>query len=110
MHIYLRKRSIKKQVWLDEKEDNLLKEKAKIAGQTQSGYIRSLILGYKPKELPNSEVHEMLNQIRGIAINLNQIARKANALNYIDVPKYKKVCDKLTEIEKEIKAKILDRY
>ena len=106
----MRKRSIKKQVWLDEKEDNLLKEKAKIAGQTQSGYIRSLILGYKPKELPNSEVHEMLNQIRGIAINLNQIARKANVLNYIDVPKYKKVCDKLTEIEKEIKAKILDRY
>ena len=32
----------------------LLKEKAKIAGQTQSGYIRSLILGYKPKELPKA--------------------------------------------------------
>lgn len=106
----MRKRSIKKQIWLDEKEDNLLKEKAKIAGQTQSGYIRSLILGYKPKELPNKEVHEMLNQIRGIAINVNQIARKANALNYIDVPKYQKVCERITNIEKDIKTKILDRY
>ncbi len=89
---------------------SMLKENAKITGQTQSGYIRSIILGYKPKELPNEEVHEMLNQIRGIAINLNQIARKANALNYIDVPKYQKVCERITNIEKEIKAKILDRY
>lgn len=103
-------RNIKKQVWVNEVENNLLKENANKAGLTQSGYIRSLIKGYKPKELPNEEVHEMLNQIRGIAINLNQIARKANALNYIDVPKYKKVCDKLTDIEKEIKTKILDRY
>lgn len=106
----MRKRSIEKTVWLDEKENKLLKDKAKMTGQTESGYIRELILGYKPKELPNEEVHEMLNQIRGIAINLNQIARKANALNYIDVPKYQKVCERITNIEKDIKAKILDRY
>ena len=106
----MRKRSIEKTVWLDEKESKLLKEKAKMTGQTESGYIRALILGYKPKELPSDEVYEMLNQMRGIAINLNQIARKANTLNYIDVPRYKKVCEKLIEIEKEFKTKVLDRY
>ena len=43
----MRKRNIKKQVWIDAKEDELLKKKSKEAGLTESEFIRSIIKGYR---------------------------------------------------------------
>ena len=48
----LRKRNIKKQIWLDVKEDELLKRKSKEAGLTEAEFIRSLIKGYRIKAQP----------------------------------------------------------
>ena len=45
----MRKRSIKKQIWLNKKEDELLKTKSKETGLTESEFIRSLIKGYRIK-------------------------------------------------------------
>lgn len=99
----MRKRDIKKQVWLNEIERKTLKANAKKVGLNESEYIRSLIMGYKPKEQPNEEFYESMNQLRGISINLNQIARKANSLGMIDAPLYKKTCIKLNEFMQQIK-------
>ena len=51
----MRKRSIKKQIWLDAKEDELLKRKSKEAGLTEAEFIRSLIKGYRIKAQPTEE-------------------------------------------------------
>ena len=99
----MRKRDIKKQVWLNEVERKTLKTNAKNVGLNESEHIRSLIMGYKPKEQPNEEFYESMNQLRGISINLNQIARKANSLGMIDAPFYKKTCIKLNEFMQQIK-------
>ena len=48
----MRKRTIKKQLWLDSNENKLLKEKANKSGLTESEFIRSCIKGYKIKEQP----------------------------------------------------------
>ena len=40
----MRKRNIKKQIWLDIKEDELLKRKSKEAGLSEAEFIRSLII------------------------------------------------------------------
>lgn len=45
-----RKRKIAKRIWLNEMEERELKRKAKKAGVSQSGLVRSLIRGYEPKE------------------------------------------------------------
>ena len=50
----------------------------------------------------------MLNQLRGIGINLNQIARKANALDLVDAPMYRKVYKKWSELEEKMKKEFLD--
>ena len=105
----MRTRLIKRQIWLNEEENNRLKDNAQKTGLTDSSYMRSLIMGYKPKELPSDEIYELLNQIRRIGNNLNQITRKANALNFIDVPSYKYECARLKKVEDEIKKKLLDR-
>lgn len=105
----MRIRNIKKQLWINEQENNRLKENAKKAGLSESGYVRSLILGYQPKEQPTEIIFEMMNQIRAIGTNLNQIARKANALDMIDVPYYKSVYEKICKLEKRLNEKLLDR-
>ena len=42
----MRNRTIKKQFWLNETEDNLLKEKSKKAGLSEAEFIRSFINFY----------------------------------------------------------------
>ncbi|HJJ16207.1 MAG TPA: plasmid mobilization relaxosome protein MobC [Clostridiaceae bacterium] len=104
----MRTRDIKKQVWLNEEELKTLKQNAMKTGLNESTYIRNLIMGYKPKEQPTENMYEIINQLKLIGINLNQIARKANALNLVDAPFYKKVYMKWSKLVKNIKKDFFD--
>lgn len=99
----MRKKYIKKQYWLDEKEDSLLKEKCAKAGLSESDFIRSYINGYKVKEKPDENFYYILRDLRGIATNINQLARQANSYQYVDNDKFfsiaKKVTDFITDIQ-----------
>ena len=79
----MRERSIKKQFWINQDEENLLKSKSKRAGLNESEFLRSLIKGYKIKEQPTKEIREFIKQISGISNNINQIARTVNSTRYI---------------------------
>ena len=74
----MRKRTIKKQIWINQTENNLLKEKAQKSGLNESEFLRSCIKGYKIKEQPTKEIIEFTRQIAGIANNINQIAKVVN--------------------------------
>ncbi len=75
----MRKRNIKKQIWLDTKEDELLKRKSKEAGLSEAEFVRSLIKGYKIKAQPTEEIKLFQRDLYGIANNINQIAKVANS-------------------------------
>ena len=79
----MRRRTIKKQLWLDTNENKLLKQKANKSGLTESEFLRSCIEGYKIKEQPTKEIREFTRDISGIANNINQIARAVNGARYI---------------------------
>ncbi len=79
----MRERSIKKQFWINQYEENLLKSKSKRAGLNESEFLRSLIKGYKIKEQPTKEIRDFIKQISGISNNINQIARTVNSTRYI---------------------------
>ena len=79
----MRKRTIKKQIWINQTEDNLLKAKAQKSGLNESEFLRSCIKGYKIKEQPTKEIAEFTKQISGIANNINQIAKAVNTIGYI---------------------------
>ena len=104
----MRKRDIGWMLWLNDDELKRLKSNATKAGLSQSSYIRSFINGYKPKEQPTREIFEMLNQLRGIATNLNQIARKANTLDFIDVPYYEKTTKKVKDFIEKFEKEFMD--
>lgn len=104
----MRTRDIKKQVWLNEDEVKALKQNSKKAGLNESAYIRNLIMGYKPKEQPTENMYEIIKQLKLVGINLNQIARKANALDIVDAPFYRKVYASWSELAEKIKKEFLD--
>jgi len=81
--MFMRKRTIKKQIWINQDEENLLKLKSKKSGLNESEFLRSCIKGYKIKEQPTKEIREFIKQITGIANNINQIARAVNAVGYV---------------------------
>lgn len=103
----MRSRSVKKQVWLNHDEAKMLKNKAKKVGVNESELIRNLIKGFEPREKPSKDFYEVMKQMRAIGNNLNQIARKANTLNFIDELQYQKEAIKWNQFILDIKEEFL---
>ena len=93
----MRNRTIKKQIWLNETEEKLLKEKSKKAGLSEAEFIRSFINDYKLKEKPDENFYYVLKDLRGIATNVNQLARQANRYQYVDSNKFFSITDKISD-------------
>ncbi len=103
----MRTRQIKKQIWLNREEAMLLRKKAKKVGFTESELIRNLILGFEPKEKPDDRFYETMSEMRAIGNNLNQIAKKANSLNFIDELLYKKESENWNRFMLKVKKEYL---
>lgn len=81
-----KRKGIKKQFWLSEKDAAVLKDYAERTGLTEVSLIRLLLRGYAPKERPDDRFYDVMNQLSSISKNINQLTRKANSLNFIDAP------------------------
>ena len=97
----MRNRTIKKSFYLNEEENRLLKEKCFGGFISESDFFRMCILNKEIKEKPDKKFYDALEQLRGVATNINQIARVANQTRIIDV-------DSLKDFEKEVKDIISD--
>lgn len=84
----MRKRNVPIQIYLSDTEAKRLKRLAERSGCTISACIRLLIEGYVPTDLPPPDYHAMMNELRAIGNNMNQIAQKAHVLNVIDSKQY----------------------
>jgi len=104
----MRKRNIGKFVYLDEREAADLASKAARTGLSESALIRLLIQGYAPKEKPDDRFYIVMRQLIGIGNNIQQICRKANALNFIDAPAIAKEAKKWDDFWLEVRRKYLD--
>ena len=94
------------QIWLNDEEYNTLTRRSRKACLPKSTYIRQLIHGLQPRDLPPKDYYGMMRQFYQCGNALNQIARKAHALNVIDAQKYNeeiaKYHDALTRIEEAV--------
>ena len=105
----MRKRTIKKQIWINQNEDNLLKYKSKKSGLNESEFLRSCIKGYKVKEQPTKEIREFLKQISGIANNVNQIALKVNVNGNIQTDDIKYLKENINQFILDFQKKVYSR-
>lgn len=95
-------------VYMDDNEYADLQRKSQITGLPKSTLIRFLIRGYAPREKPDDRFYVVMRQLIGIGNNLQQICRKANALNFIDAPALEKEAVKWNDFWLEIRQRYLD--
>lgn len=105
----MRKKNIKKQIWISTKEDELLKQKSKQAGLTESEFIRSLIKGYRIKSQPTEEIKTFQRELYGIANNINQIARISNSKYSTSHDNYETISKTLADFILRFEKKIYSR-
>ena len=84
----MRKRNIQIITRLDKDENERFKKRVKKSGLSQEAYVRSLIDGYVPTDVPPPDYFAMMKALHYIGVNLNQIAQKAHVLNVLDVKRY----------------------
>ena len=101
------KRNVRIWVRLNEEEFAVLQKRLKQCNYSREAYIRSLIIGYIPKEKPDDRFYTAMRDLHGIANNINQLARKAAVLGFIDVPFYKREAEKWSAFQLEIRRKFL---
>lgn len=95
----MRSRKHRVEVYLSDKEYDLLEKDVQKSGLSREAYMRGLIQKIRPKEQPPMDFYDVMRELRQISINMNQIALKANTLNLIDAPYY-------SECHKELQAAI----
>ena len=80
-----------------------LKSKARLAGISLSEYIRMAIKNNEVKQRLSPEHLGYIRQLSGMANNINQIARKANAAGYAETHRENRdMIDQLDNIVKQI--------
>ena len=74
----MRKRNVRFQVRLDKKEADAFSKKVKRSGISCEAYLRHLINGLVPNDLPPPDYHLLTRELYGIGSRMNQIAIKAH--------------------------------
>ena len=105
----MRKRNIKKQIWIDAKEDELLKKKSKITGLSEAELLRSFIKGYTIKAQPTKEIKQFQRELYGIANNINQIAKISNSKFSVSHDDYEFILKQLTDFILRFEKSIYSR-
>lgn len=84
----MQKRNVEIKLRLDKKEAESLNKRVRKSGLSRESYLRHIINGLVPTDVPPPDYYSMMRTLHGIGNNLNQIAQKANVLNVIDVKRY----------------------
>ena len=90
---------------LDSTEYAHLKQLSMDTGLKMEPVIRRLIVGAELRPRPPDELAELLRQLSGMAVNINQIAKVANASGFIcmeDIAHIKMVQGMLWQAVKEL--------
>ena len=101
----MRKDNIKKNFWINQSQDNLLKEKCNKTGLTEKEYFVRCIEEKPIAEKPGEGFYKSVATIIGIANNLNQIARVANSTGEIEKERYKQNADIAIQFMLDVKKK-----
>ena len=101
------RRLIKKQFWVNESEDQELKRKAGLACLTESELIRQLVKSYLPREKPDKEFYQAMQEISRIGRNLNHLIVNADRVKFVDAPLLKREIQTLNEFLLDMEKRFL---
>ena len=101
-------RNRKNQVLIRFSDEELqrLDEWSAAANMSRSKYIRQLVAGFQPVEFPPVEYRQVIDELKHIGINMNQLATKAHSLGFIDEPEYRRNANRVWRIVAELSAQL----
>ena len=82
----MRKRNVQILFRLTEEEAEYLCSLAERAGHSRQALLQSMVMGYRLCEKPDPEFYKIMRELSAIGNRINQLAAKANALNFVDTP------------------------
>lgn len=101
------KRSIKKQIWLNRDEAEMLKKKAKKACLSEAGLMRFLLKGYEPKEKPDEEFYYEMGRIAELTDAIEVLSRRADRDNEIQMDLLREEIDRWHRFQAAIETRFL---
>lgn len=87
----MRSRRNEIKVRLSDRELAALDAKVARTRCSRESYIRNVLAGYEIMEAPSADVTELLNQVRRMGNNLNQLCYWAHYQNYINKPELREL-------------------
>jgi len=103
----MKKRNIRVTVRLSEEEYNKHESRRIKTGLSREAYIRSALDGIVLKEKPDERFYKAVKDIAGIANNVNQLAKIANASGSIQTHMLQTEAEKWSRLQTEIREVFL---
>ena len=95
----MRKRNVQILFRLTEEEAEQLYSLVQKSGCSKEAFLRGMVKGYRLCEKPDPEFYKMMR--------VNQLAAKANALNFVDAPMLKEEARRWHEFQIAVRKKYL---
>lgn len=102
----MRKRNVQILFRLTEEEAQQLYHLVRKSGRSKEAFLREMIKGYRLCEKPDPEFYKMMRELSAIGNRINQLAVKANALNFVDTPMLCEEARKRHEFQIDIRKNI----
>ena len=93
----MRKCRNKKNFWLDDEDNNTLKNLSKLSGRTQTEVIKKLINGAIIKEKPSEEFYKKLNELIELRKELKKIRDVSKFTKELDTKKVENILRKIDD-------------
>ena len=98
----MRKRNCRVVVYFSKDELDTLTKKIRKSHLSREGFIRAAVAGKEVKDGPTADVPALIQEVRRVGSNLNQIMKRANSIGLLDVPQLRKDVADLRTVEKLI--------
>lgn len=103
----MRKRNVQILFRLTEEEAEYLNSLAKRSGHSRQSLLQSMVMGYRLCEKPEPEFYQIMRELSAIGNHINQLAAKANALDFVDAPMLREEAKRWREFRLDVSKSYL---
>ena len=98
----MRKRNCRVVVYFSKDELDALTKKIRRSRLSREGFIRAAVADKEVRDGPTADVPVLIQEVRRVGSNLNQILKRANSIGLLDVPQLRKALEDNRAVEKMI--------
>lgn len=103
----MRKRNFRVQVRLSEREYKKFLGKVKRTGLSREAYLRHLIGGVVPQEIPPPDYFSFMERLYQVGNLLEQLSRQAQAMGAVDAMQYGKAVGQFRQLVEDITTAVI---